>query len=305
MKGFAPRGTCLFLAVVLGLGGCGPSAPQPAGNGADVRSFAGQGAIENISSDRHLVTIHHQAIPGYMMAMTMDFPVRDDHLLDGLSVGDRVDFTLRVAQDDAWIESIRRTGHADAATVRSGALPAAPSELRPGDPFPDADLTAEDGRLRHLSDFRGRVVVLTFFFTRCPLPTYCPLMNRNFAQTRALLLSRPGAPKDWQFISLSFDPSFDTPPVLASYATAYRGSNPDRWLFASISPATLPGLAGPLGLVVMRQATSISHNVRTVVVDPQGRLYRQFDDNAWTPEQLAATIVQAAESEAPVARARP
>jgi protein SCO1/2 len=294
VKKSAGRWPCLLFAMALGLAGCGPSSPRVSGNSADVRSYAGQGIIENISPDRHLVTIHHQAIPGYMMEMTMDFPVRDDRLLDGLSAGDRIEFTLRVAQDDAWIESVRRTGRADAAAVQNGALLAAAPELHRGDALPNAELTAEDGRQLHLADFRGKAVVLTFFFTRCPLPTYCPLMNRNFARTRELLLAQPGAPKDWQFLSISFDPDFDTPPVLASYATAYRGSNHDRWLFASVSPATLPTLAGPLGLVVMRQGGSISHNVRTIVIDPAGRLYRQFNDNTWTPEELAAAVVRAA-----------
>ena len=133
-------------------------------------------------------------------------------------------------------------------------------------------------------------MALTFFFTRCPLPNYCPLMNRNFAQTRKLLLANPKAPANWEFLSISFDPEFDQPGVLSSYAGFYRDNNADRWLFAAAPPATLAQLAPPLGLVVMRQDSNISHNLRTVVVDPQGRLYRQFNDNLWTPQQLAEAI---------------
>ena len=81
----------------------------------------------------------------------------------------------------------------------------------------DSSSTAPRRRLVHLADFRGNAVVLTFFFTRCPLPTYCPLMNRNFAQARALLLAASGAPSNWQFLSVSFDPAFDTPQTLAAY----------------------------------------------------------------------------------------
>jgi protein SCO1/2 len=283
----------LLLAASIGLTACHAPATKSATGSADVHSYHGEGIIEHISPDRHLVTLHHQAIPGYMMEMTMDFPVRDDHLLDGLSTGDRVDFTLVVANDDAWVGSLHRTGHADPATVQRDALPALPAKLRPGDPMPDAELVAEDGRHIHLADFQGKVVVLTFFFTRCPLPTYCPLMNRDFAQTRALLRAQPGAAKNWEFISISFDPDYDNPQVLASYAKFYRGADADRWLFASASPTALAQLAAPLGLIVMRQAASISHNLRTVVIDPAGRLFRQFNDNTFTPHQLEDAVTAA------------
>jgi protein SCO1/2 len=227
-----------------------------------VRSYPAQGVIQHISADRHVATIQHDAIPGYMAAMTMDFPVRDDHLLDGMTRGDRITFTLDVTTDDSWVTNVQRTGHTDL-PAENAAASAAPT-LNPGDQLPDAEFVAEDGRHVHLSDFRGKVVVFTFFFTRCPLPNYCPLMNRNFAQARALLLADPHAPDNWQFLSISFDPGFDTPQVLASSADFYRNHNPDRWLFVSATPETLAHFAAPLGLLVMRQANNISHNLRTV-----------------------------------------
>ena len=276
------------LLLAFGLTAC--HAPSPPG----VHAYSGHGTVEAIAGDHHRVTLHHEAIPGYMAEMTMEYPVRDDHLLDGLSVGDTIDFTLQAGPDDAWIDSVHRTGHADEAAVRGGALPEIPATLKPGDPVPNVELFAENGRLVHLADFRGNAVVLTFFFTRCPLPTYCPLMNRNFAQARALLLAASGAPSNWQFLSVSFDPAFDTPQTLASYATAFRGSDADRWLFASLSPEALGTLAAPLGLVVMRQGNGISHNLRTIVIDPQGHLFHQFNDNTWTAQQLEETVVEAA-----------
>jgi protein SCO1/2 len=287
VKGTARGWFGLFL--LFGLAAC--HAPGPPG----VHTYSGHGIVEAIAADHHRVTIHHQAIPGYMAEMTMEYPVRNDHLLDGLIVGDTIDFTLETSGDDAWIGGLHRTGQADPAAVAGGALAETPAALKPGDPVPNVGLLAENGQKVHLADFRGNAVALTFFFTRCPLPTYCPLMNRNFAQTRALLLATSGAPKNWQFLSVSFDPEFDTPQKLASYATAFRGANADRWLFASLSPDALGQLASSLGLVVMRQGNGISHNLRTVVIDPQGRLFRQFNDNAWSPHQLEAAIQDASE----------
>jgi len=260
-------------------------------SGGDVHAYPAHGVIEKIAPDHHAVTIHHQAIPGYMMEMTMDFPVRDPHLLDGLAAGDQVDFTLDVSRDDAWVENIRRVGHTDLPPI---AMPvASQTELKPGDLLPDADFVTEKGQTVHLSDFRGQVVAFTFFFTRCPLPNYCPLMNRNFSRARDLLLTQPGAPKNWQFLSISFDPAYDTPALLTSFGNFYRANNSDRWLFVTATPSTLKNLAAPLGLMVMRQGNNISHNLRTIVVDPQGRLFHQFNGNEWTPGELAHAIGEA------------
>jgi protein SCO1/2 len=252
--------------------------------------------VEQIAPDHHQVTIHHRAIPGYMMEMTMDFPVHDTSELDGISIGDNVAFTLVVNKDTAYVKDIHRTGHMDQPATNAMSMPMpgnAVPQLKPGDRLPDSELLAEDGKTIHLSNFRGKVVALTFFFTRCPLPNYCPLMNRNFSQARKILLSAPTAPKNWQFLSISFDSEFDRPENLANYARFYRANNPDRWLFASASSATLADLAPRIGLMIMGQDANISHNLRTVVVDPQGRLYRQFNDNLWTPRQLADTILEA------------
>ena len=168
------------------------------------------------------------------------------------------------------------------------------SELKPGDPLPDYALTAEDGRQIHFSDFRGKALAFIFFFTRCPLPDYCPRMNNNFEQTRKILLTDTNAPTNWQFLSISFDPEFDTPAVLSNYANVYRGDDTHRWLFAAASTNVLADAALRLDLMVMRQGNNISHNLRTVVLDPQGRIYKQFDGNQWTPQQLADAILGAA-----------
>ena len=289
--------TALFCLGILVLTvGCHSSAPT-ANSDPTATSYAAQGVVEQIATDHHQVTIHHQAIPGYMMEMTMDFPVNDASELNGISNGDNVTFTLVVNKDTAYVKDIHRTGHTDQPATNAMSMPM-PNDtmpkLKPGDKLPDSELLAEDGKTIHLSDFRGKAVALTFFFTRCPLPNYCPLMNRNFSQTRNILLSTPNAPKNWQFLSISFDSEFDRPENLTTYGDFYRRNNPDRWLFASASSATLADLAPRIGLMIMGQDAKITHNLRTVVIDPQGSLYRQFNDNLWTPEQLASAITEAA-----------
>jgi len=173
-------------------------------------------------------------------------------------------------------------------------LPAVAPELKPGDALPDQEFLSETGSRVRLSDFRGRSLAFTFFFTRCPLPDYCPRMNKNFREARDLLLRLPDSPTNWQFLCVSFDAAFDQPAILAAYSKMFRGDNPDRWLFAAASPAALAELAPRLDLKVAREAGSFSHNLRTVVLDPQGRIFKQFDGNEWTAPQLAEAVAQAA-----------
>jgi protein SCO1 len=287
-----PCALLLFVAVAGSL----PAAPEVGGQTAN--SYPARGIVEQIAPDRHKVTIHHQPIPGYMMEMTMDFPVPNTNELNGISPGDQITFTLVVRQNDDWVQNIQRIGHdADFMPAAMHMACAMPPELGPGDLLPDGEMLAEDGRQIHFSDFRGRAVAFTFFFTRCPLPNYCPRMNRNFAAARDLILSTSGAPTNWQFLSVSFDPVFDTPDVLSSYAGFYRGDNSDRWLFAAASTNVLADLAPRLDLMVMRQGANISHNLRTVVLDSQGRIARQFDGNNWTPQQLADAVLAAARAQ--------
>jgi protein SCO1 len=254
-----------------------------------------QGVVEKIAPDHHQATIHHQAIPGYMMEMTMDFPVKNPGELADITVGDKISFTLNVGKETEWIDHIQLVGHSEKPLSSTMATPNEHlSKLKPGDTLPDGDFVAENGRTMHFSDFRGKVVAFTFFFTRCPLPDFCPLMNRNLENARDILLSSSIDPSKWQLLSLSFDAAYDQPEVLVSYAKSYRGDRPDHWIFGTASPKTLAQVAAPLGLVVMNQGKSIAHNLRTVVINPNGRVFCQFNDNDWTASQLAEAIQQAA-----------
>jgi protein SCO1/2 len=161
--------------------------------------------------------------------------------------------------------------------------------------LPDYEMSAENGKNIRFSDFRGKALALTFIFTRCPLPDFCPRMGQNFAKARDLMLASSNTTTNWQFLSISFDPDFDKPAVLSAYGNFYRKDNADRWLFAAAPMKSLKEIAPRLDLMFNREAGgSISHNLRTVVLDPQGRIHRQFDGNEWTPHQLAESLLEAA-----------
>jgi protein SCO1/2 len=260
-----------------------------------VKTYAAHGLVQHISDDRLAITIQHDAIPGYMMGMTMEFSVRDTNDLAGIAAGDEINFTLEVNERESRVQNVHLLAHhISSVTNNTFVFHADSEELQPGDLLPDARLRSESGANLRFSDFHGQAVAFTFFFTRCPLPDYCMRMNRNFAAARQILLADTRAPTNWQFLSISFDPEYDQPEVLTSYAQLYRGDDSRHWQFATAYQDTLKDLAPRLDLMVVHQGETISHNLRTVVLNSHGQITSQFDGNAWTPEQLADALRQAA-----------
>lgn len=283
------------LLVTLFVAGCKPQDTAPDKSAAGDRStYAVRGVIQKIPDDLRHPTIKHEKISGYMAAMTMDFTLKNTNELAGLKPGDEITFTLVVTDDDDWIENLKRTGRTEPVVPRAN--PNDGLELSVGDTLPDYEFTSETGKTVKFSDFLGRAVAFTFFFTSCPLPEYCPRMNKNLAEARQLLLADASGPTNWQILSISFDYMVDQPQILANYAGSYRGTNADRWLFAVASSTTLASLAPKVDLNFWRENGTITHNLRTVVVDGAGKITRQFDGNEWTPQQLAEAVREAAKS---------
>jgi protein SCO1/2 len=284
-----------YALTLLVAAGCKPEKPVSVAENPAVKTYDGRGIVRQISPDRHSATIKHEAIPGYMGAMTMDFTVKETNELNGISPDDEITFKLAVNENDSWIKAIRFVSHhVTEATNNVFVFHVVTEELKVGDPLPDGELTAENGRQIHFSDFRGRAVAFTFFFTSCPLPEFCPRMNKNFFEARKILQAETDAPANWQLLSISFDPGFDTPQILTSYGSFYRGSDTNRWLFAVASTNTLAELAPKVDLHFWREGGSISHNLRTVVLDTNEKIFKQFDGNDWTPQELADAIRAAA-----------
>ncbi len=284
----------LLIAALLAAAGCKPASPAPAQERAGVTNYPARGVVRDFTTDGRSVVIRHEEIPGYMPRMTMSLLVRDTNELRGLREGDEVTFRLHVTADDHFIDRLVKVG-----STNIGPSPAVPvatgRDLKNGDELPDFGFLAEDGRTARLSEFRGRAVAFTFIFTTCPLPDFCPRMSRNFARARAILLARTNAPAGWNLLSLSFDPEHDSPAVLERYARGHRGENPDRWLFGVLDTNTLETLAPRVNFLFGREkGGGLAHNLRTVVLGPDGRIRRQFDGNHWTPEELADAVVEAA-----------
>lgn len=266
---------------------------------AEQKTFQVRGVIKEIKPGGKTAVIKHEEIPDYMPAMTMPLDVKDAKELAGLKSGDAITFRMIVTQDDGWIDQVQKVGGVPASTNAVAppdkSFRRAPivEPLNIGDVVPDYKFTNQLGQPISLAQYRGQALAITFIFTRCPFPLFCPRMNDNFLAAQNQLLALPKGPKNWQLLSISFDPENDTPAVLKNYASQ-RTADPARWTFATGELFTIDGITEQLGLQFWRQDGSINHNLRTVVLDTKGRVQRVFAGNEWKPEELVAEMVKAA-----------
>jgi protein SCO1/2 len=261
---------------------CGRAPEAPA------REYQLHGQILAIRPERSEVIIKHEDIKGFMPGMTMPFKVNDKVLLQDKTPGDLVTATLVVPEVGAHLRTLEKTGHAPLDTP----APPPPPDLRqPGDTLSDATFVDQNGAPASLAAYRGHRVAMTFIYTRCPLPEFCPLMDRNFAAVQKTLSSTP-ALADTRLVTVTLDPAFDTPKVLKPYATR-RGADPTIWSFLTGDPAEINKFGSQLGIYVEhnpQSAIDITHNLRTVVIDPEGRLVKVLNGNSWTPSELVADL---------------
>lgn len=259
------------------------------------REYELRGQVLAVHPDRQEITIKHEDIQGFMPGMTMPFKVRDPKLLEGRTPGDLVTATLVVRETDAFLSSIERTGHAALTEPPPPASLAA--MVGPGEKVPDVQITDQSGASRRLSDWRGRMVAVTFIYTRCPVPNFCPLMDRNFAAVQKAMNEDPEFRNRAHLVSVSFDPRHDTPEVLAAHA-ARIGADPATWSFVTGTTDAIDSFAAAFGVSIIREDADlkeITHNLRTAVIDREGRLVKVFTGNEWTPEELFDTLRRAGE----------
>ena len=286
---------------------------RPISGSQDVQFHLVRGVVKKIEPAEKSITIQHEEIPRYMAAMTMPFKVKDAKELEGLQVGDTIWFRLWVAPDESWIDKVKKEQapqggsqpQASAAPEREAFRIARDVEpLNVGDPLPDYQFTNELGRTVSFGQFRRQALAFTFIFTRCPLPDFCPRMSRNFQEVYQKLTARADAPTNWHLFSISFDPHFDTPAVLRSYAQAFQ-YDPKRWSFITGAMIDIDAITDQFNLAIMKRGTEWDHKVRTVVVDAAGRVQKIIYGNEWKPEVLVEELITAARVTPPEPSAEP
>jgi protein SCO1 len=249
------------------------------------RRFDLKGKVISVDKENRQVTMAHEEIKGFMEAMTMPFTVKDDWALGVLAPGQTVEATLVVQADRSWIEGIRisKTEPAPEPVTTT-------SVLKRGDEVPDFGLLNQDNKPIKLSQYRGRPLLLTFIYSRCPFPEFCPLTSKNFAEIYRNLPSLPPSQKP-HLLTISFDSDYDTPAVLRNYARRYM--NPlsfEDWEFATGSMDQIRGITTYFGLIYRKESGQITHSLVTALIGPDGKLAHLYLRNEWTPKDVLADL---------------
>ena len=280
-----PPAPLFALILVAALAGFACRAPAPA-----PRTFELKGQILAIDQARQEITVNHADIPGFMPAMTMPYKVRDANLLKGRTPGELIGATLVVEESDAYLQSIRHVGVAALPDERPAAR--AMGLLGVGEAVRDGELVDSSGVRRSLGDWRGQVLAVTFVYTRCPLPDFCPLIDRHFAAVQEQVRSSSDLQGRVHLVSVTLDPDYDTPAVLLRHAGRLK-ADPAVWSLLTGSREQIETFASQFGVSVVRenaQPSELVHNLRTAVIDGNGRLVTMLSGGEWEPAALIAEI---------------
>ena len=249
-----------------------------------------KGTVVSVDQRGETVTIAHQEIPGYMEAMAMPFKPRDHWVLDQAQPGNRLQATLVVDGLRSWLEDV--VIMQDAAD--NGVASTSSVEPQPGAAVPDFTLTNQNGKRIALNDYRGRALVVTFIYTRCPLPDYCPLVTNHFAEIIKAMKNDAALVNQAHLLSISVDPEYDTPQVLREYGAKYTGESGaatfSHWEFATGKADEIKQAATWFGLQYWPEEGQIVHSLRTAVIAPDGKLVKLYHGNDWQPAEIVADL---------------
>lgn len=258
--------------------------------------YPASGLILRVDKEHQTLLVSHESIPGYMDSMVMPFHVRETKLLEGLQAGMKVEFTLVVDGESSYAEGVRVSAFESAERdplqarrlqlLESVLAPSAAKAVAAGQPVPEFTLTDQSRRPVSLSQFAGKVVAITFIYTRCPLPDYCFRLSNNLGRLQKRFADRLG--RDLILLSVTMDPQNDSPEVLARYAGIWKASA--GWHFLTGSLADVKRVCGLFGVNAWPDEGFLTHSLHTAIVDRRGNLRANIEGNQFTAEQLGDLV---------------
>ncbi|HYJ03768.1 MAG TPA: SCO family protein [Chthoniobacterales bacterium] len=274
-----------LLCLALAIAACDRSATTD--NSA--RSYQVRGIVRGFAPDRSTVSIEHEDIPGFMPSMTMPFSVKDQKEIADIKIGDGISFRLTATLKDLFLDQVKKIPASEVRVAEP--TPAASSSsptsgrLREGDLAPSFTLTNQNDEQVTLDTFRGRPFVLTFIFTRCPVPTFCPRISQNFFELQEAIKSDQALAGKVRLLSITLDPNFDTPEILKSYAHQQKADE-QVWGFATGAPAEIDKLTQRFAVHVQPEGGTISHGLATALIGPEGGVVKIWRGNGWRASEV-------------------
>lgn len=289
----------IFLSIIiLAFSACDRAGNSPIAG--EQKRYDLRGKVLSVDRTAGKASIAHEAIPDYMGAMTMDFPIKEAWVWDELTPGVqiRADLVVDNSADPAfWLENISIVAAADL----NAPLPETIQPDLIGKQVPDTKLTNQDGRVFSLRDYRGKALAVTFIYSQCPLPAYCIRMSQNFSHLAIQLNGEPELRQKIRLLSISFDPARDTPERLRKYGIGYLGGNDNAdftvWQLAVGEEKDVREVADFFGLlyeVDEEDKAQFNHSLVTAVISPDGIIQKIFSGNRWTSEDLLKDLKAAA-----------
>lgn len=283
------RKILLTACAALALIGCGRS------TNSDERAdrYDTRGIVRGFSPDHSAIEIQHEDIPGLMPSMTMPFRARDPKQIADLKTGDAISFRLAFTNKDFWIENVKKIRREDVHVEEPKGMPPVSTErngrLKEGDKIPVFNLTNQNGERISLDTFRGQPFVLTFVFTRCAVPNFCPRMSNNFEELQEAIKAGTGTLAATRLLSVTLDPGYDTPKVLTDYAT-FHHADPKIWTFATGDVKEIDSLTSAFSVYRQTEGGTISHGLATALIKSDGTVERIWRGNAWRPAEVTEAI---------------
>jgi len=250
-----------------------------------------QGQVLVVNVARREITLKHGDIPGFMPAMIMTYPAANARLMDGRTPGELVSAILEVSDSIGTLADITHTGTAPLPSD-SNAVQLAAGVLDIGDAVPDAAFIDQDNRRRSFSEWKGKPVVVSFVYTRCPLPEYCPLTEQNVATLQRRLRDDTVLRDQVRLVTFTFDPVRDTPAVLAEHTARFK-LDPKVWTFLTGDAVTVQTFAAKFGISTIQDPNhpaEITHNLRTFLIGADGRIAKIYSGSDWTPGVVLADL---------------
>jgi protein SCO1 len=297
-RAFARHSTILFLCGVITLQGCRSERPaaddRPAAVAADAATYQLKGIVVASDAAKGEVTIDSEAIPGLMGAMIMPYKLAQPGVATELHAGDHLTARLRISTSASVLDQVDVTAQAkpDYKPNKFYNVPA------PGQTVPNFKFLNQDGKTIAIDQFRGKVLLVTFIYTRCPLPEYCIRMSRNFADIQHQLAADPQLSSKTHLLSISFDPGYDTPKVLRNYGRMYAGDHTgdafSHWDFAAPATSQLDLVDQFFDVGVSPGSNNtLTHSLSTALIAPNGTIFRWYPSNEWRTSAVVDDIRRA------------
>jgi protein SCO1 len=269
--------------------------PPAAANSSTAKRYALKGKVVSIDKNAGSANISNEPIPGFMDPMVMPYTIKPPATLDQLQPGDSISADVVVQPDNTyWLENVKVIAHSPTPSDKPTATVHIPS---PGDELPDFKLINQNNQRTTLHQYRGQTLLLTLIYTRCPFPDFCPRVSHEFAAIDRQLRADPARYGRTHLLSISFDPTHDTPRVLRAYGFSCAGTKDPalftHWEFSAIPQTELPEFADYFALTYKEEGGLITHSLSTAVISPDGKIFKWYHGADWQASDLLQDVAAA------------